>query len=966
MNTPNIAQKGLKDNPLPDIVTTCHYTEFKQSAIHDDLIRHNFKSVSGDNALSYLTYALPDSARTNTGRLRQGYLYRYSHISDGGWWCNANSISDDYWGCLKPDHPISNKDGKVIKYEHPTGVETQSFKLNVSYRIGLKIATKHGLRDDYIANIKSDLEVVNKFTLSQCDDSFWSWVLLHPTIPLVITEGAKKAAALLSKGFLAIALPGVNNGYKTPKNEYGEKTGKPYLIPDLQVLLNKNRDVIIAFDQDAKVNTVKNVSKAIITLGKLLTPKCKSVSVMGWNNTHKGVDDLIFNCGNKALNKAYQDRISLHEFKVNFDSWLDSVLIPDITLNQRYLDINLDSFNNRLIAVKSAKGTGKTEILSKLVSNNQGIGKKTIVIVHRIQLGRAISERLGLVYHEELKDNIESIFGCVITVDSLYKLDITDYEDCDIIIDEADQVLHHTLLSNTCKNERTKIFVTLSKLLDNCDRLFLASADLDNITIDYFKDKLECEKAFIIQNTYKVVTNRQCYLYTDRQPTNLVNDLINQIKLGKTKHLVHLSGQTAKSKYSTQTLEKLINRTFSDLKVLRIDSESVANPTHAAYGIMGKLDTLRNYDIILASPTIETGVSIDIKGYFDGVWAISWGIQTTKAVLQSIERLRDDISRYLWVNTRGLNSLKIGSGDTYYSSLMQQLSNKFKLLKHQYDILGLCDHDSFLPEEKAYCKIASIINKDFWNYRARIISQLTNEGYQIICQDMIESELSQAINNEISDTRDSNYETELISIIESEDISNSDYDRLQNQRAKTDSERYSERKHSLKLKYPEIELTTELIKLDNNGIFNNLKLHYYLTTGKEYLPDRDKQAIARLNNGILDTDSKVFKPDIIKSTLALNIAFLDAYVIPILDREYFTQNNLTEWHKKIISLEKPIREYLGIRIDKSSAIACLKQFITLLGFSFTSKQVKINSKSNKKERRYYLTDLTESCLVVMV
>jgi Domain of unknown function (DUF3854) len=44
-------------------------------------------------------------------------------------------------------------------------------------------------------------------------DSFWEWLEQHPEIPIVITEGGKKSLCLLSQGYVAIALYGVNRGY---------------------------------------------------------------------------------------------------------------------------------------------------------------------------------------------------------------------------------------------------------------------------------------------------------------------------------------------------------------------------------------------------------------------------------------------------------------------------------------------------------------------------------------------------------------------------------------------------------------------------------------------------------------------------------------------------------------------------------------------------------------------------------
>ncbi|WP_225895881.1 DUF3854 domain-containing protein [Dendronalium phyllosphericum] len=80
---------------------------------------------------------------------------------------------------------------------------------------------------------------------------FWHWVCQN-NVPIVIVEGAKNAACLLSAGYAAIAIPGVNAGYRTPSDEYGTATGKPSLIPDLKHFATSGRQVnrTEAFEQD--------------------------------------------------------------------------------------------------------------------------------------------------------------------------------------------------------------------------------------------------------------------------------------------------------------------------------------------------------------------------------------------------------------------------------------------------------------------------------------------------------------------------------------------------------------------------------------------------------------------------------------------------------------------------------------------------------------------------------------------
>jgi hypothetical protein len=162
------------------------------------------------------------------------------------------------------------------------------------------------------------------------DRDFWPWVLAHPSIPITITEGAKKAGSLLTTGKVAIALPGIWNGYR--------KIPDPHLIPQLELLATGGREVVFCFDQDKKPKTVEAVEKAIIKTGNLFEKRGCRVKVITWSYPEKGVDDVIAEWGEDCFTLVYAGRQHLEDFRLR--SLTD--LNPYIDLTVRLIEKGID------------------------------------------------------------------------------------------------------------------------------------------------------------------------------------------------------------------------------------------------------------------------------------------------------------------------------------------------------------------------------------------------------------------------------------------------------------------------------------------------------------------------------------------------------------------------------------------------------------------------------------------------
>ena len=134
---------------------------------------------------------------------------------------------------------MNTKTKKPIKYEHPPQVATEILALIVPERIWQEIGAR--------------------FNLPLSSETFWDWVLANPRLPILITEGAKKARTLLSAGYCALALPGIYCGYRTD--------GKPCLIPQLEAFCQLGREFTFAFDSDKKFKAKQAVASAIALRG---------------------------------------------------------------------------------------------------------------------------------------------------------------------------------------------------------------------------------------------------------------------------------------------------------------------------------------------------------------------------------------------------------------------------------------------------------------------------------------------------------------------------------------------------------------------------------------------------------------------------------------------------------------------------------------------------------------------------
>ncbi|MGJ5627914.1 plasmid replication protein, CyRepA1 family [Nostoc sp. CALU 1950] len=910
-----------------------HLQEWLNSGVDEEIIALNVRSLSGTLPYEYLLYS-PKISRRNDGRLRDRDLKKYQHIEFGGWWCSGVDPLNEYvlmmWGCFKPDHPRRDRQKihKFIKYEHPYREETRAFFLLVPNRIWVKVSNRSG-----IPITEEDL---------QHPGGFWHWVWKH-NVPVTIVEGVKKAGALLTAGYAAIAIPGVNAGYRTPQDEYGTAIGKPFLIPDLKHFATRGRLVNVCFDQDNKPETVQRVRTAISRMGRLLVNEGCSLRVIDLPlGAEKGVDDFIVAKGQSAFDALYNTAVVLELWEIKLFTLL--TYPPSIALNQRFLGHLLVPEGEKLIILKAPKGTGKTEWLATEVAKAHDQERRVLIITHRIQLGEALCNRFGVNYVTEVHTSeTGTLLGYGVCVDSLHqesqaRFNPNDWSNDVIIIDECDQVFWHLLNSGTeVQKRRVSVLKNLKQLVQNVlgssqGKIYLSSADVSDTDVKYVLSLAGEYRVnpFVIVNNYRHVAGN-CYNYSGSNPKNLIAALDKAIARGG-HHLLCCSAQKAKSKWGTQALEERFRRKFPHLRILRIDSESVADPSHAAFGCIAHLnEILTQYDLVIASPSLETGVSIDIRGHFDGVWGIFQGVQPVNSVRQMLARVRETVDRHIWVREWGMGV--VGNGSTSIGGLLR---SQHVATQANIALLSAADNDdysfidqNFQPESlQTWGKRGSVINVEMRRYRESVLAGLVEDGYTIIDADDVDDDESGAVIESVKAASVELYAAECQAIAQADELSGAELKKLQDKRAKTKTERHQQRKAELSRRY-EVDVTPDLVEKDDDGWYPQLRMHYYLTLGREFLTNRDaKRAASQLEAG----ENSVWKPDFNKGQLLPAVLLLEnlnllQFLTPDVQLRG-SDKRMVEFKALAVQHRHVIKNYLNVSIsEKLTPIAIAQKLL---------------------------------------
>ncbi len=716
--------EGLRPHHLADWV--------EGSAVAPELAAANLLSISGPAVLEALAGERLDQLGGHAAQYVTATAARILRpleplAAAGGWWCSGLDPLADWaqmaWGIFKPDQPRTSgpvgfgEPEKPRKYENPIGTRTRSIWLRVPAAIAPRAADRFGLA--LPPEVAADAD--------GSAGAFWRWLAGTPALPLVVTEGAKKAAALLSIGVPAVALPGIWNG--APKNP---ATGRPALLPELAAVPLTDRPVWVLFDASDKADPAEPL--AADRLGRLLAAAGADVRVGIVPGAHgKGADDHLRSGGGWEALAAALLPLGLRPVLPRLRA-ADRIAPAGVYLGDAYAIPSPE--NARLVALAAPMGSGKTEAIAAAVETFLQEGRRVLLVTYRRSLGAALAERLGLPWAEDVAPGSDlRQQGLALCVDSFcptsgQQITPDDWRDCVVVIDEACAVLAHALkgTGTAIARRRPPVLETLAAVLRNASQVIVADAQLSDPVLEAI-ETITGQRAELVASKHRPAAGRRLIVHPTRESWR--SELVDQLKARRRLWIATTAAKEGVN--AAKHLAEEVHQHWPEGRVLVVDSDTVADDSHDASRLAEAPDAIAGrYDVVVASPAVAAGLSVTLRGHFDAVMVAAGGITEPDAIAQAAARVRDDCPRHLFAPEQSPgNHLRTGSGDGDPDAVLRHLGQHEALTVAQLVAAGAdLERGTVGPWLRLWARIVALLNRQRLAYRATVRGLLEREGYE--------------------------------------------------------------------------------------------------------------------------------------------------------------------------------------------------------------------------------------------
>ena len=640
--------------------------EFRQSAIPDRLTLANVEWVEGEEAVRIMAETKISQVQNNTSYLTipaQKVLERCAYAAHGGWLaygCNPSGKWDGvipYFKPIKPPIDLKNGKLKARKYPNPEGTPALPIQPWVDDATAQSIYARYGVAPNP-------------------GETFWG-VVWRCHLPVAVTEGFKKALALIAHGLPAIAIRGIHQWHQKGTRELHEAIAH---------FATAKRTIYIVMDMEKETRKQINVRRETLKLSEELEKLGCQIRIPIWEWTlGKGVDDALYHQGDAApawfdelidtapTLKDYKrgnriaaalaainqmNRLSTEAERATTEADAEDGYLPELPeLRQgaiHVIDANMNSGKTHRIGqdyVAAAKAAGWfTLVLSPLNS----LGQQTAIdwgLQHIHNLGTSPDEQTAL-WAMASQDG-----GLVCCPNSLHRVpDWVWDRPVLLVLDEANQVIHHTVQGDTIALRYADILTRFTQAAQHAVKtgaIVLAEAGVPDRAVNFIQTISGATDIRVFTHQRQNQPWR-CQVF-DGPVSGFRDQLLQVIGCGE-KILFVTSSQL-----EARRLDIILKQAFPDLKIERIDGQT--NEQGRFTQFFENPDSwlqLHQPNVLILSPSAKSGVSIEGNisaedAYFSAVWGYFPAL-ATDTHLQLLGRYRPPVPRFIFIPDFILNS----------------------------------------------------------------------------------------------------------------------------------------------------------------------------------------------------------------------------------------------------------------------------------------------------------------------
>ena len=326
--------------------------------------------------------------------------------------------------------------------------------------------------------------------------------------------------------------------------------------------------------------------------------------------------------------------------------YVTSPELPDaMRINQRYLDLEIepdDQYPN-IVVIRSAKGTGKTRWLAEAAT----CYRRVLSVGHRVSLVRQSAARLNLTPYYEDGKWITNAPRVATTIHSLDKIE-TDAPYDLVIVDEIEQVLKATVNDRNLKSRKVSAVGALMEHLRKARLIILADADVGEATLTFIQSAFPDQPIAYVENEY---AHRAIdHLVLLPSPEDVFQKSMEWYNSGDCK--IALACNT---RADADRAELFYRQYAPGARILKITAETSENNNETLERIN---DILKDVDVFIYSPSVGTGVSIDVEGFaLFGIARNGVGVGDVDDFRQQLGRIRNPLEREInvYVETKRMN-----------------------------------------------------------------------------------------------------------------------------------------------------------------------------------------------------------------------------------------------------------------------------------------------------------------------